>query len=143
MSAIKEVYLLGRRGPAQAAFTNPEIKELGELAGADVVIDPREAELDPLSRAALAKAPDRATTKKVEILQSFAHKPPTGKPRLLTIRFLVSPVELIGNALFTPYVLEYAPKMDRMRHIVARLRQPQDDKLPAIWLAFKHSTLRL
>jgi ferredoxin--NADP+ reductase len=98
MSSVKEVYLLGRRGPAQAAFTNPEIRELGDLAAADVVIDPREAELDPLSRAALAKAPDRATTKKVEILQSFAGKPPAGKPRRLIIRFLVSPVELIGNA---------------------------------------------
>src|SRR6059058_2087684 len=97
-SRIREVYLLGRRGPAQAAFTNPEIKELGELAGADIKVRPEEVELDPLSRAAVAKSQDRATTKKVEILQSFAHKPPTGKPRLLTIRFLVSPVELIGNA---------------------------------------------
>jgi ferredoxin--NADP+ reductase len=97
-SAITEVYLLGRRGPAQAAFTNPEIKELGELAGADVIVDPREVELDPLSRAALAQAPDRATTKKVEILQSYAGRVPSGKPRKLIIRFLVSPVELIGNA---------------------------------------------
>src|SRR5439155_19809873 len=95
---IREVYLLGRRGPAQAAFTNPEIKELGELLGADVIVDPREVELDPLSSAALAKAPDRATAKKVEILQSFAKKPPAGKPRRLVIRFLVSPVELVGNA---------------------------------------------
>jgi ferredoxin--NADP+ reductase len=97
-SRIKEVYLLGRRGPAQAAFTNPEIKELGELEGADVVVDPREVELDPLTSAALAQAPDRATTKKVEILQSYATRPPGGKPRRLTIRFLVSPVELTGNA---------------------------------------------
>jgi ferredoxin--NADP+ reductase len=96
-SRIKEVYLLGRRGPAQAAFTNPEIKELGELAGADVIVDPREAELDPLSREALVKAPDRATGKKVEILQSFANQRSAGKPRRLVIRFLVSPVELIGN----------------------------------------------
>ena len=97
-SRIKEVYLLGRRGPAQAAFTNPEIRELGDLAGAEVLVDRREVELDPLSRAALAKAPDRATTKKVEILQSFANKPPAGKARRLIIRFLVSPVELIGDA---------------------------------------------
>ncbi|HYE93304.1 MAG TPA: FAD-dependent oxidoreductase [Terriglobales bacterium] len=97
-SRIKEVYLLGRRGPAQAAFTNPEIKELGELAGADVVVHPHEVELDPLSRAALAQAPDRATTKKVEILQGFAQHAPSGKPRRLVIRFLVSPVELVGNA---------------------------------------------
>jgi ferredoxin/flavodoxin---NADP+ reductase len=97
-SRIKEVYLLGRRGPAQAAFTNPEIKELGELAGADVVVEPREVALDPLSRAALAQAPDRATSKKVDILQSYAKVAPSGKPRRLTIRFLVSPVELVGNA---------------------------------------------
>ena len=96
-SAVKEVYLLGRRGPAQAAFTNPEVKELGELKGADVVVDPREVALDPLSRAALARTPDRATTKKVEILQSYAGRTPTGKARQLVIRFLVSPVELVGN----------------------------------------------
>src|SRR5262249_38784034 len=50
-SRIREVYLLGRRGPAQAAFTNPEVRELGELADADVVVLPEEVELDPLSRA--------------------------------------------------------------------------------------------
>ncbi len=96
-SAIQEVYLLGRRGPAQAAFTNPEIKELGELEGADVVVDPREVALDPLSRSALAKAPDRATSKKVEILEAYANRVLGGKPRKLIIRFLVSPVELTGN----------------------------------------------
>jgi ferredoxin--NADP+ reductase len=96
-SRIKEVYLLGRRGPAQAAFTNPEIRELGELAGADVVVDPREVELDPLSRATLEQTPDRATTKKVDILQGYARNVPSGKPRRLVIRFLVSPVELLGN----------------------------------------------
>ena len=97
-SAVKEVYLLGRRGPAQAAFTNPEVKEIGELEGADVVVDPREVELDPLSRAALAQAPDRATSKKVEILQSYGKRELSGKPRKLIIRFLVSPVELAGDA---------------------------------------------
>src|SRR5216117_2704159 len=97
-SRIREVYLLGRRGPAQAAFTNPEIKELGELAGADIKVRPEEVELDPLSRAAVAKSQDRATTKKVEILQGYAIRRPTGKPRTLIVRFLVSPVELIGDA---------------------------------------------
>src|SRR5207244_2240044 len=61
-------------------------------------VDPREAELDPLSRAALAQAPDRATSKKVEILQSYANRVLSGKPRKLIIRFLVSPTELLGNA---------------------------------------------
>jgi ferredoxin--NADP+ reductase len=96
-SRVKDVYLLGRRGPAQAAFTNPEIKELGELADADITVVPAEVELDDLSRAALEHAPDRATLKKVEILRSYARRPPRGKSRRLVVRFLVSPVELIGN----------------------------------------------
>jgi ferredoxin--NADP+ reductase len=96
-SRVKEVYLLGRRGPAQAAFTNPEIKELGELADADIAVRPEEAELDELTRASLAQNPDRATTRKVEILQSYAHRPRTGKSKLLVVRFLVSPVELVGD----------------------------------------------
>ncbi len=97
-SKVKEVYLLGRRGPAQAAFTNPEIKEFGELEGAEVRVLPEEAELDPLSKADLEASQDRTTIKKVEIIQSYAHEKPSGKPRTLVLRFLVSPVELIGNA---------------------------------------------
>ena len=97
-SRVKEVYLLGRRGPAQAAFTNPEIKELGELADADITVPPEEAELDALSQAELARTPDRSTLKKVEILQEYARRKPSGKSRLLVVRFLVSPVELVGYA---------------------------------------------
>src|SRR2546426_12040222 len=87
-SRISEGYLLGRRGPAQAAFTNPEVKELGELAGADIQVRPEEVALDPLSRAAIEKSQDRATLKKVEILQGYARQRPTGKPRKLVVRFL-------------------------------------------------------
>lgn len=96
-SRVREVYLLGRRGPAQAAFTNPEIKELGELPGADIVVLPEEAALDDLSRAEVEKSGDRATLKKVEILAEYARRPPTGKPRRLVLRFLVSPVEILGD----------------------------------------------
>jgi ferredoxin/flavodoxin---NADP+ reductase len=96
-SRVKEVYLLGRRGPAQAAFTNPEVRELGELADADVTARPEEIELDPLSRAAVERSQDRATQKKVEILKEYARREPTGKSRRLTLRFMVSPVELIGD----------------------------------------------
>jgi ferredoxin--NADP+ reductase len=96
-SRIRTVYLLGRRGPAQAAFTNPEIRELGELAEADIMTLPEEVELDPLSRAELGQSQDRATLKKVQILQEYARRAPSGKPRRLIVRFLVSPVELIGT----------------------------------------------
>ena len=96
-SRVREVYLLGRRGPAQAAFTNPEVKELGELADADVTAVPEEVELDDLSRAAMERASDRATQKKVELLQEYARRAPSGKRRRLILRFLVSPVEILDN----------------------------------------------
>ncbi len=96
-SRVKEVYILGRRGPAQAAFTNPEAKELGELEGADIAVVSEEVELDPLSRADLEKNADKPTEKKVEILKSFVDRPAAGKPRTLTLRFLVSPVEIFGD----------------------------------------------
>ncbi len=57
---IREILMLGRRGPAQAAFTTPELIELGELAGADVVVDPADLELDAASEAALERRHDRA-----------------------------------------------------------------------------------
>jgi len=96
-SRVKEIFLLGRRGPAQAAFTTPEAKELGELTDANVAALPEEVELDSLSRAALERNPDQATIRKIEILQGYALHKPTGKSRKLIMRFLVSPVELMGN----------------------------------------------
>lgn len=96
-SRIRNVHLIGRRGPAQAAFTNPEIKEMGELADADVEILPEEARLDDLSQAYVDEHPDKALVRKIEILQSYAGRPGTGKSRRLSIRFLLSPTEIIGN----------------------------------------------
>lgn len=96
---VREVVMVGRRGPVQAAFTNPELKELGELAGADVVVRGDEIALDPLSQAELERAEDRRTLeRKLEILREFASRPPGGKPRRLVLRFLASPVELQGDA---------------------------------------------
>jgi ferredoxin--NADP+ reductase len=96
-SRVREVFLLGRRGAAQAAFTNPEVKELGELRGADIAVVPEEVELDPLSRESLEKTGDRAGLKKVEILQSYARRPAGTNPRRLMVRFLVSPVAVLDS----------------------------------------------
>ncbi len=95
-SRIKVVNLLGRRGPAQAAFSNPEIKELGDLADADLITRTDETKLDDLSAASIID--DRSAKAKVEILQSFAVDRPLTRPRQLYLRFLVSPVELFGEA---------------------------------------------
>ena len=96
-SKVKNVYMLGRRGPAQGAFTSPELKELGEMEDADVIVLSEEAELDPISEASMVDA-DRGTTRKVEIIQKFACTDPDGKSKKLHLRFLLSPIELIGDA---------------------------------------------
>jgi ferredoxin--NADP+ reductase len=96
-SNVKEVYMIGRRGVAQAAFTNPEVKELGEMADADVFVLPEEAVLDELSRTKLEETQDKSTWRKVDTLKEFSEREPTGKSRRLTARFLVSPVELFGD----------------------------------------------
>ena len=96
-SGIREIVMLGRRGPVQAAFTPPELQELGELAGADVVVDPHDLELDPASADALEHDRERAR-RNVELLREFASREPKGLPRRLVLRFLVSPVEIVGDA---------------------------------------------
>ncbi|MEZ4512578.1 MAG: FAD-dependent oxidoreductase [Chloroflexota bacterium] len=94
-SKVREVVMVGRRGVAQAAYSAPEIKELGELAETAVYVDPDEVTLDPLSAAALEEA-DRSTKRMVEITQGYAGNT-SDKPRKLTIRFLLSPTELWGD----------------------------------------------
>jgi ferredoxin--NADP+ reductase len=94
-SGVEEVVMVGRRGPAQAAFTTPELQELGELAGADVIVDPRDLELDAASQASLE---DNSTARRnVEILREYASRDPEGKPKRVVLRFLQSPVEIGGE----------------------------------------------
>jgi len=95
-SSITEIVMLGRRGPVQASFTPPELKELGELGGADVAVDPAELELDPASEAALGSAGAR-TKRNLDILHDFAGRTPEGKPKRLALRFCVSPVQILGE----------------------------------------------
>src|SRR5256885_1381232 len=95
---IKEIVVLGRRGPVQAAFTNPEIKELGEMEDADVVVEPADVELDPASRAYLeSDEADKTTKVNYETLVEFSRRAPEGKKQRIVLRFLASPVEIKGN----------------------------------------------
>lgn len=117
-SRVREIYLLGRRGAAQAAFTNPEIKELGELAEADLIVDPAEVALDELSRAWLASPhAEPKHAKNVELLKGFATRPPQNKPKRVIVRFLVSPLRIDGQGCveqltLTRNVLVAAPDGD-------------------------------
>ncbi|NWJ48329.1 MAG: FAD-dependent oxidoreductase [Chloroflexi bacterium] len=94
-SKVKEVILLGRRGPVQAAFTHPELKEFGELPNVTVVIDPAALELDEHSAAALPS--DKSATKNVETMRQYATNPHVKGDRKVEFRYLVSPVEVIGK----------------------------------------------
>lgn len=96
-SRVRTIYVLGRRGPVQGAFTNPEVKELGELADADVIVRPEELELDPLSAAELAATDDHNPGRNLHTLAEYAARPLGGKSKRIVLRFLVSPVELVGE----------------------------------------------
>ena len=94
-SAIREVVVLGRRGAAQASFGVVELKELGKLPDVDVMVDPRDLELDPASAAALEG--DRAATANLTCLHEYAARTDHTAPRRIALRFLASPVELIAG----------------------------------------------
>ena len=89
-SRVREVVVVGRRGPAQAAFTNPELLELGELTDADVVVD-----ADELERALAvhdeAAEQDATSRRNVEILREYAQRTPTAGRKRVVLRFLLSP----------------------------------------------------
>ncbi len=95
---IREIVVLGRRGPVQAAFTNPEIKELGEMEDADVIVDPSEVELDEASATYLeSDEADKTTRVNVETLREFSQRQPEGRKQRIVLRFLASPVEIKGD----------------------------------------------
>jgi ferredoxin/flavodoxin---NADP+ reductase len=95
-SSIEEVIVLGRRGPAQAAFTTPELMELSELADADVVVDPADLELDPASSRQVEEG-DAQLKKRIEVLHAYAAAASHGHPRRIVLRFFASPVEIVGD----------------------------------------------
>ena len=95
-SGIREIVVLGRRGPVQAAWTPTELQEMGELAGADILVDPAELELDAASEAELAAA-SNIVQRNVEILRDLATREPERKPRTVRLRFRVSPVAILGE----------------------------------------------
>ena len=88
-SPLREIVVVGRRGPAQAAFTTPELHEMGELAGADVIVEPAELEG--------AEPKDTNSERNLAVLRDFAAREPAGKPRRVVFRFYHSPVAILGE----------------------------------------------
>jgi ferredoxin/flavodoxin---NADP+ reductase len=94
-SAVAEVVVVGRRGPAQAAFTNPELLELGEMEDVDVIVDAQELER---ALAVPDENMDPTAERNVKVLREYAERAPQGRSRRIVLRFLLSPVELVGDA---------------------------------------------
>jgi ferredoxin--NADP+ reductase len=117
-STIREILIVGRRGPAQASWTTQELKEMGELAGADVAVDPAELELDTTSEA--AQEHDTNTRRNMEVLREFAARTPTGKP--VTIRFLF---------FRSPVAIQGASRVEAIELVRNRL-EDQDGRLVAV-----------
>jgi ferredoxin/flavodoxin---NADP+ reductase len=88
-SSLREIVIVGRRGPAQASWTTQELKEMGELAGADVSVDPAELEG--------AVEDDTHTQRNMDVLREFAAREPSGKPLVVRFAFFRSPVAIHGD----------------------------------------------
>jgi len=96
-SQVRDIVVLGRRGPAQAAFTNPELLELGELTEANVFVDPRDMRLDQASIESIEGDGDLTARKNVEILTEYSTRNEVDKPKRVSLRFLVSPTAINGS----------------------------------------------
>jgi len=105
-SNIKEIHIIGRRGPAQAKFTPVEIREFGELTDCDPVVDAKDLEISEVSQAELNDPKNSASRKNYEILQSYSIREDTGKPKKFIIHFQESPAELVGDGKLQKLILE-------------------------------------
>jgi ferredoxin--NADP+ reductase len=95
-AGVREIVVVGRRGPVQASWTPVEVGELGELAGADVIVDPADLELDETSEAELAAAAP-TVKRNIDHLRDYAGRERSDKPRAIRLRFLRSPAAILGD----------------------------------------------
>lgn len=94
-SEVTEISMVGRRGPSQARFTTKELRELGALPDTEVIVDPRELELDPEYNE--PSGLPAANRRNVEVLRGWAATPPRGATRRIRLRFFLRPVELLAD----------------------------------------------
>lgn len=102
-STIEDIHLVARRGPVQAKFTTKELRELGELANADVVVDPEQLRLDEADEAAVAQ--DKVARRNLDVLLDWAGRPLAGRPRRVHFHFRRVPTALLGSTALEGVVL--------------------------------------
>jgi ferredoxin--NADP+ reductase len=101
---LRDIHLVGRRSPARATFTTKELRELGELDGVGVRVDPRDLVLDPVE-AAVADA-NKVVTRNLEILREWSERPPAEAARTVHMHFWSRPREVLGPDRVRGLVLE-------------------------------------
>ena len=94
-SQIREILILGRRGPAQAAFTPKEIQEIGSLTSAELVVDPEDMKLDPVTLKWMAEQTAPSIRKNIDYLTEKSLATPSPGSRRINLDLLVSPIEFI------------------------------------------------
>ena len=104
-SKIKEVHVIGRRGPAQAKFTPKELREFGELADCAPVVRPEDLKLNAESEVELADKTNAASATNLQIFTAFAGADPGGKHRRCIFHFLEGPLRLEGEGRLERVVL--------------------------------------
>jgi ferredoxin/flavodoxin---NADP+ reductase len=108
-SKVREVHMIGRRGPAHAKYTTKELRELGELPGVDVVVYAHEADLNAFDLAgegaALAES-DRRVRGNMVAISGWASAQPSATARRLTVRFWLKPIEILGDGKVAGLTLE-------------------------------------
>jgi ferredoxin/flavodoxin---NADP+ reductase len=92
---VTDVHILARRGPAQAKFTTPELREMADLEDVDLRVDPADMELDPASREVVEA--NRSARRNVDVLRDWAHRPAGTAARRVHFRFWIRPTELLGT----------------------------------------------
>jgi ferredoxin--NADP+ reductase len=99
-SKVREVHVIGRRGPAQAKFTTKELRELGNLAGVDIVVGADEADpgaFDAAGGSATLADSDRRVRGNLAVIGDWAARAPAGHARRLVVRFWLRPVRVEGT----------------------------------------------
>ena len=103
-SSITDIHVLGRRGPAQATFTTKELRELGELLEADVIVDEGDVVVDAASEQTIAT--DKAVARNVDVIREWSTRTPAGKSRRIHLHFCARPVEVTGEDRVQSVVVE-------------------------------------
>jgi ferredoxin/flavodoxin---NADP+ reductase len=123
-SKVRRIHLVARRGPVQAKFTAPELRDLGRLDNADVLVDPADVDIDPDSEEMAGAA--RAARTNLKYLKEWAQRTPQGRPRAIELHFWRRPVRILGEDRVSGLEIEATAFDDRGRLVGTGARETLD-----------------